>query len=157
MGKFYSAEKGGFYTREIHGDTVPADAVEITESEHGALLAGQAAGLRIVADEDGRPRLVSPPPPTLEQIQRQCVDAVQAHMDDAARALNYDDIKTAVTYADEPAVPKFQAEGQAFRAWRSLVWATCYQIMDEVLAEQRPVPTAAELIAQLPLLTLPSE
>ena len=81
---------------------------------------------------------------------------VQAHLDTAAQAAGYDNIYTAVSYADEPAVPKFAAEGQAFRAWRSLVWKTANAIRAEVEAGTRPVPTAAQLIAELPTLTLPT-
>ena len=36
-----------------------------------------------------------------------------------ARELGYTNIFTAVTYADEAAVPQFQREGQALREWRS--------------------------------------
>lgn len=57
---FYSAAEGGFYIPEIHGADIPADAVEITEAEHRALLAGQSAGQRIVADGQGRPTLQNP-------------------------------------------------------------------------------------------------
>lgn len=92
---------------------------------------------------------------TPAQIEAAKVALVQKHMDDAARDLRYDDIKTACTYADEPTVPKFQAEGQAFRAWRSEVWATCYAILDEVKAGMREIPTDEELIAALPVLALP--
>lgn len=59
---FYSPTAGGFYTREIHGDSIPGDAVEITEAEHAALIEGQSQGKRIVVDESGRPVLVDPPP-----------------------------------------------------------------------------------------------
>lgn len=76
---------------------------------------------------------------------------VQKHMDDAAISLGYDDLKTAVTYADEPSVPKFQAEGQALRAWRSKVWAKCYQM----LSEGGQAPSDESLIASLPPLVLP--
>ena len=41
---FYSPTTGGFYTREIHGDNIPVDAVEITEAEHAALIEGQSLG-----------------------------------------------------------------------------------------------------------------
>lgn len=81
--------------------------------------------------------------------------AIQAHMDAAAVAIGYDDIKTAVTYADEPSVTKFQNEGRAFRAWRSQCWAYGYQEMDKVLVGQRQMPTVSEMIAELPLLVLP--
>lgn len=93
--------------------------------------------------------------PTPAQIEADKVAIVQKHLDDAARALRYDDIKTACTYADEPAVPKFQAEGQAFRAWRSLVWAKCYEILAEVQNGAQQIPSDEELVAELPTLVLP--
>ena len=99
--------------------------------------------------------------PTPEQIaaetQRTLVNAVQNYLDSAAKQYGYDDIKSAVTYADEPAVPKFQAEGRAFRAWRSLTWATCYAILADVLAGTRPVPTVDGLLAELPIFNLEGE
>ena len=146
---FYSKATGGFYSHEIHGDNIPGDAVEITEAEHAALIEGQSLGKRIVADESGRPILQDPPPPTAEQITARLVARVQSWLDGQARALGYDDIKSAVGYAEEPAVPKFQQEGQALRRLRSRVWARCYEILNAVQAGQRSIPTEAELIAEM--------
>ena len=89
------------------------------------------------------------PPPTAEQIMSRLEARVQFWLDEQARALGYDDIKSAVTYAEEPAVPKFQQEGQAMRRLRSLAWARCYEILSAVQAGQRSIPTEAELIAEL--------
>jgi hypothetical protein len=91
---------------------------------------------------------LAPPVPTLTA-------AVQAHLDTTAQEHGYDSIYTACTYADEPAVAQFQLEGQALRAWRSLVWAHCHGVMAAVQAQQRAVPTEAELIAELPALVMP--
>ena len=146
---FYSKSTGGFYTPEIHGDNIPADAVEITVEEHQALLEGQSMGKRIVADESGRPILQDPPPPTAEQIMSRLEARVQLWLDEQARALGYDDIKSAVTYADEPSIPKFQQEGQEMRRLRSLAWARCYEILNAVQAGQRSIPTEEELIAEM--------
>ena len=146
---FFSPATGGFYTREIHGDNIPGDAVEITEAEHAALIEGQSLGKRIVAGESGRPILQDPPPPSPEQIMSRLEARVQQWLDEQARALGYDDIKSAVTYAEESAVPKFQQEGQAMRRLRSLVWARCYEIMNAVQAGQRSIPTEDELIAEM--------
>lgn len=154
---FFSRSTRGFYDEEIHTSGVPLDAVEISRAQHAALLAAQAAGKRIVADANGYPVAQDPPPPpapTAEQIRADRVAAVYAHLNAAAHALGYDDIRAAVTYADEPAVPKFQSEGRAFRAWRSLVWAHCYQVLDDVQAGLRPIPTAEDLIAELPELSI---
>lgn len=64
MDMHYSAGTGGFYLPGLHTD-IPADAVAIPADHHRALLAGQAAGHRIVADADGRPMLAAPDRPTL--------------------------------------------------------------------------------------------
>ena len=149
---FYSKSTGGFYDREIHGDNIPADAVEITVEEHQALIEGQSRGKVIVSDENGRPILQDPPPPTAEQIMSRLEARVQFWLDEQARALGYDDIKSAVTYAEESAVPKFQQEGQALRRLRSLVWTRFYEILNEVQAGQRSIPTDEELIAELEVL-----
>jgi hypothetical protein len=97
-----------------------------------------------------------PPPPAQdpEAVKAAKVATVQAFMDGKAQALGYDGITTAITYADEPAVPKFQTEGQAFRAWRSLCWETCYGIFDAVEAGTQPIPTDEALLAALPTLDL---
>ncbi|MFD2264365.1 hypothetical protein ACFSM5_15785 [Lacibacterium aquatile] len=69
MTVYYSAETGGFYVPEIHGDAIPPNAVMITRTEHAALLDGQSAGQQIMSDEDGRPILVDRPPPVLELVK----------------------------------------------------------------------------------------
>jgi hypothetical protein len=66
---YFSKTTGGFYDPEIHGDTIPADAVEITAEHHAELLAAQSAGKRIVGDADGYPVAVDPPAPTLAELK----------------------------------------------------------------------------------------
>lgn len=80
---FFSNATSGFYNDEIHGPRlvqvedpfragvlieasnpdckIPVDAVEITAEAHAALLAGQAAGQMIGADQAGRPVLQARP------------------------------------------------------------------------------------------------
>ena len=152
----YSPSTGGFYDFVIHGNRVPTDCVEITQEYYLDLLAGQSAGQRIVADATGNPVLQAPPAPTAEDIIKSVQMAVQLHMDLAAKAAGYDDIKSAVTYAEEPSVPKFQAEGQALRAWRSLVWEKCYAIMAQATSGEIPIPSPEQVVADLPALTMPA-
>lgn len=83
-------------------------------------------------------------------LQASLVSVVQSIMDSKAHSYGYDDLTTAVTYADEPSVPKFQQEGQAFRAWRSSVWAAAYSILADVQAGHRAFPTVAEVPSLLP-------
>lgn len=68
---YYAKSTNGFYTRDIHGDNIPADAVEIAEARHAELLDGQSNGKIITSDEQGYPVLVDPPQPTYEEMQAQ--------------------------------------------------------------------------------------
>lgn len=60
---FYSKMTGGFYDAVIHGDAIPADAVEITAEDHAGLLTRQSTGQQIVTDEHGYPIAIDPPTP----------------------------------------------------------------------------------------------
>lgn len=83
--------------------------------------------------------------------------AVQRHMDTQVQGRGYDGIASCVTYADEPAVPKFQEEGRAARAWRSLCWAVCYDLLGQVARGEIDPLSNEELIAALPALVWPAE
>jgi hypothetical protein len=82
--------------------------------------------------------------------------AIQDHLNAAAVNNGYDDIMTAVSYAEEPAVPKFQNDGKAFRAWRSLVWAYAYEQLAAVKAGEREQPTVEAFLQELPALDSPA-
>lgn len=69
---FASKTTGGFYSAAIHGDNIPADAVEISCERHAELMAGQSNGKLIDFDEVGHPFLADPPPPaplTTKQVE----------------------------------------------------------------------------------------
>ena len=135
----------------------PAAGIDVDSATFTEYTAAPPPGMMLGCDASGDPCWVALPQQTTdEQISLALTAAVQAHLDAQARALNYDDIKTAVTYADEPAVPRFQAEGLVFREWRSLCWAHCYAAMAAVHLGERAIPTAEELIAELPPLVLPT-
>ncbi len=97
----------------------------------------------------------APRTPTFDERATILRGHVQEYMEAMARSLGYDDIKTAVTYADEPSVPKFQNEGRALRAWRSLVWAACYELLERVKAGAMKEPSEKTLIGLLPSLVIP--
>ena len=93
-------------------------------------------------------------PPSVESILTTLTNAVQEHLDATARERNYDGILSLCTYATSTNI-KFAAEGQAGVTWRDAVWAKCYEIMDEVISDTRPIPTKEELISLLPTFTWP--
>jgi len=95
-----------------------------------------------------------PTPPTEEEITASLTAAVQGHLDSTARTRNYDGILSLCSYATS-LDPVFHAEGQAGVEWRDACWRTSYQVMADVKAELRPIPTSVELIAELPIMVWP--
>ena len=79
--------------------------------------------------------------------------AVQDHLNNVAATAGYGTARTepivsACSFAGAP--NPYQAEGAAFIAYRGAVWARCYELLDEVVAGTRAIPTEQELIALLP-------
>lgn len=89
--------------------------------------------------------------PTPAEIQAELTKAVQAYMDAKVKERGYDGILSACSYVDT-GIERFDNEGAACRAWRSAVWDKCYDILAEVQAGARAVPSAEELISELPKL-----
>lgn len=96
------------------------------------------------------------PEPTPEEVQKTITDAIQAHLDAKARERGYDGILSLCSYATSTN-PKFAAEGQAGVAWRDACWAKGFEIMAEIQAGTREVPTVDELLAELPDLHWPDD
>jgi hypothetical protein len=136
----YTVTPQGSVTRDSDGAFIPKDP---QNTDWLLYLAWVALGNTPTVPQ------VSP-----EALQASLVSTVQGLMDTKAQGYGYDSVTTAVTYADEPAIPKFQEEGQAFRAWRSQVWASAYSILGEVQAGHRSFPTVAEVPSLLPAFPL---
>jgi hypothetical protein len=70
-------------------------------------------------------RLQAPQPPTatLKDKERE----VQRLLDKVAQGMGYDNIGTAISYAEEDSVPEYAVEARKLRAWRSAVWAKFYE------------------------------
>lgn len=96
--------------------------------------------------------------PVITQTQAEIVAsisaAVQAHIDAAARAKGYDSGLSCASYDGDPS-PKFAAEAKAFKAWRSSVWTACYATLADVEAGTKVAPSAADLVAGLPVIAWP--
>jgi len=131
-------------TIEVESLDLMPNLVEATVGGIGWLYDGQA---------------FSQPPPLAkspEELQAEIVTATQQRLDDFARTRNYDGILSLCTYATST-VPKFQAEGQYGVTARDATWATLYQILAEVEAGTRPVPSGcADIEPDLPALAWPA-
>ena len=89
------------------------------------------------------------------EVQNQIVTQVQARLDAFARTRNYDGILSACSYATS-AVPMFQAEGLYCVGVRDATWATCYDILGDVQAGTRPMPSGySDIESELPALVWP--
>lgn len=88
------------------------------------------------------------PEQELAKIQEGMMGYVQLFMDRTAQAYGYDNMISACSYAAAP--NKFQAESLSFLQWRSDVWEYCNEVVAQVKAQTRPVPTAEALLLELP-------
>ena len=88
----------------------------------------------------------------LQIMREKLTAAVQGHLDLAAQNKGYDNIVSACSYAGYENV--FQAEAIRFGKWRADVWLYCYGELAKVVTGDRPMPTADEIIAELPPLVL---
>lgn len=89
-------------------------------------------------------------------ITENIVIMTQKRLDDFARTRNYDSIVSACTYMGSP-VPKFAQEAAYAVEARSLTWAKLYEMLGEVEAGTRPMPTGySDIEAELPVLQWPN-
>lgn len=163
MPHFFSPSKNAFLAGDFRADyeaagTWPADAKEVTDAVFQEFALAQAPAGKQRGVSRNKPCWVDVQlqPLTPDQVKKILTATVQRHIDAQAQALGYDNIYTAVSYAEEPAVPLFQQQGRALRSWRSLVWAASREVMAAVEAGTRSVPTAEELIAALPAFEAPA-
>lgn len=87
------------------------------------------------------------------ELQQQYTNYIQNILDEEAKKLGYDSCLSVCSYVNT-GVPKFDKEGEAFRAWRSAVWNKGYELLDLVLSGEMEIPTMEELIELLPKLEI---
>lgn len=88
-------------------------------------------------------------------LLREVQDKTQARLDDFAQTHNYAGILSACTYVGSKK-QKFNAEGQYAKDARDDTWSKLYEILAEVQAGTRPVPSGyAEVASELPALVWP--
>lgn len=89
--------------------------------------------------------------PTHEELKKMFTDVIQNYLDTTAQSRRYDSIFTAISYVNSTD-ETFAREAKACLEWRDKVWRTCYNILDEVEAGLREIPTIEELMSELPVI-----
>lgn len=132
----------GFYSSDIHGDSVPQEAIEIADEQWLEFIGNP--GLRKMVD--GEVVIVEPTamPPTITEYEI----AIQNLVDGTAREKQFRDGVTLASYTASTK-PKWAAEAQAFVAWRDNVWFYAYGELAKVQAGQREQPTVDEFLAEI--------
>ena len=93
-------------------------------------------------------------PMSAGEIERTLVAALDRHYDSVAQGRRYYDRYTCAVRAGYTG--PFQAEGLAFATWMDTCNALGYQIMAEVKAGTRPIPSVEELLAAMPAMVWPT-
>lgn len=110
MNYYFSKAELGFYCDEVN-ESIPADAVEISEELYFSLLEGQSTGKVIAANLAGTPVLTDPPEPTAEELVAQAEETRTVLMKEAnARILPLQDAFDLGLETDE--------EKQLLLAWK---------------------------------------
>lgn len=82
-------------------------------------------------------------------------EAIEAHADAVARSRQYRDADRLASYVNSKNTA-WAAEATAFVAWRDAVWGYACAQMAAVQAGQRPQPSVAELVDEMPVISWPS-
>lgn len=76
-------------------------------------------------------------------------NAVQSHIDNVARAKDYDSGVSLAGYKGS-AVEAYAADADAFTTWRDPLWLTVFGVLADVQSGAIPQPSIDQLISMLP-------
>ncbi len=96
---------------------------------------------------------VLPYMPSQAELIAEYTEALTRHLDKIAQSRRYDNRITFMARAGFAG--PFQAEATAFAIWADTCNALGYQILDEVLSGQRPMPTVQGFLDLLPSMEWP--
>jgi len=163
----YQTDQDGFLVAAIMADPdpmvegnwlIPGGCITIAPPPIGAGERAQWIGTAWVIIPDPQPE--PEPEPTPEEIAAAAKEAfrqaVQAHVDVTAQSRMYENGMSLAGYVSS-AVPQWQAEAQAFVAWRDSVWLFVFGLLAQIEAnEAEPPESPAALVALLPAMEWPA-
>jgi hypothetical protein len=94
-----------------------------------------------------------------EQLVTSLENAIDKHVDDVAKAKGYGTVSMSptaacISYAGYPNV--YQNEAIAFSQWKADIWPLIHQIYADVENGIRPIPSAEEILSEIPEMVWPS-
>lgn len=84
----------------------------------------------------------------LKDYEASINDAIQNLLDTTAQKYKYDNMMSARSYTGY--TNPFQTEAQSLANWCATCWQTAGQIQLDVQSGKRPMPTAEEVLAEMP-------
>ena len=130
---------------KVMANALSSEEVELADGyefkvKDGVLMQEPSVGVTTTEVEDV---------PTQADIIAGYTQQVQNYLYTTAQERGYDGILSLCTYATSSNAT-FTKEGQAGVIWRDAVWTKCYEILAEVQAGTREVPT--DIISELPVM-----
>jgi hypothetical protein len=139
-----------FYPDDIAYPNPPADLIEVTSDDYTAAM--NRAPDETLDVVDGKLVIVPAPIPDSAQLQVQARAnmkiVIQAFVDAPAVALGFSGGDSLMLYAGFK--NDFQALAQKFGQWEAKTWVYAEGVEADFKAGKRAVPSADELIAELP-------
>lgn len=170
-GKAYAFDpKTRAYLGITHADPSPRERGEFIAPAFATLVAPpelKAGQLAILDADDKTWRVVDLPPEAIAAAEEAAAEmTIQAkieqwrkwtreRLDAIARAAAFDSMDEAVSYAEEPSVPRYQILGRALRNFRSLTWAA-FDSLESTVRASGPAPADRQALdATLPAFQIP--
>ena len=98
MSKLFSPSTKGFYLRSVHGESIPSDAVELSDDEYSELIAAPESGKRVDVDASGNLVAVNAVPEAASIVSVSPIQALTA-LDNAGFLATLD------AHMQDPATP----------------------------------------------------
>lgn len=144
--KYYSPTTKGFYTKEVHGDNMPSDVIEVSEADYNLLMEEQSNG-SIIQYNGSKLILVLPNNIlTPEQLLVNLKSVKDKAVADKLALHQYDSLATVKLWADDI---DYGIEATALLEWYKNVTKMSIALENDVKAGTKPIPTEAEYQAMI--------